>query len=216
MASHLFEMPLTSWPSTAELDSRLSGLGVASFPAGLDKQRCIDAAVDMLEQVSGQKPFLIEAAAADWSFDPSRRDEIVLNGRWPEIDSVTLDGGTLTLGEQYWLQPYGGPYTSVKFLTPFTGLPQSLVVNGKQGYADEIPPTAWEAVLDYACVRPVRAAVQAGTITPGGVSEIDQGTVKLKFGTSSGSSASMTLDQQLEQGALKVFAGFRSFRAGRA
>lgn len=199
-------MSLTSWPTTTQLDSRLSGLGVSSFPTGLDKQRCIDAAVALCENITGQKPFLIDAAAADHPYDPPRTQRLFLRTRFPDVTSVSLDGDTLTEEEQYWLEPPGdGPYEAIRFLGPVTGLPQTLVVNGKRGYNTEIPPDLWDAVLDMACVKPVRAAVASGTVTPGGISEIKQGTVDLKFGGSGSSGGSLSTADQLEKDALAVF-----------
>lgn len=208
-------MAKTAWPTTTELTNRLTGLGVASTPTGVTLQDEIDAAVGVLERITGQKPFLVESAAADYLYDPTRRTNLALGTRWVSIDSVSISGDAQTENDDYYLKPYGGPYTRIEFLMPLVsdGYPLSVTVNGKRGYAATIPVEIWNAVLDYAAGRVYKTAAMAGTVALGAVTEIRQDTVDIKY---AGGSAAMGQDtgSRLMDNATKIMSGYARASVG--
>lgn len=203
-------MAKTAWPDTTELTNALTGLGVTSIPTGVTLQDELDAAVEMLEELSGQSPFLVQDDDADYLIDPSRRTFLDLRGRWVSIESVSIDGTAQTANEDYWAKPYGGPYTSLEFLAAVvsSGEPQSVTVNGKRGYAATIPLRAWNAVLDYAAGKVYEKAAMSGAVKSGSVTEIRQDTVGIKF--SGSGSGSMSTGDKLMADAKKAMMSFRT------
>jgi hypothetical protein len=204
-------MAKTAWPNTTELTNALTGLGVTSIPTGVTLQDELDAAVEMLEELSGQSPFLIEDAAADFLLDPSRRTFLDLRSRWPSITSVSIDGTAQTANEDYWAKPYGGPYTSLEFLAAVVsnGEPHSVTVNGKRGYAATIPLRAWNAVLDYAAGKVYEKAAMSGAVSSGAVSRIKQDTVDIQFAGGS-LAAGQDTASKLMNNAKQVMMSFRT------
>lgn len=203
-------MSKTAWPTEEEVTSRLTGLGVTSIPTGVTLQDEIDGAVEALQKATGRNPFLVQDTAADYKFDPTRNTFMSLQNRWVSITSITVADVVLTEDTDYWLKPYGGPYTSVEFATALIsdGTPLSVTVNGKRGYSATVPVEVWNAVMDYAAANVYETAAQAGTVNSGSVTKIKQDTVELTFGSSSSGSSGQSTADSLRAKAMAVFAKY--------
>lgn len=208
-------MAKTAWPTTTELTNRLTGLGITTLPTGLALQDEIDAAVEMLEQESGQRPFKEESAAGTFELDPERRTFLDLRSRWTDIDSVEIDGDAVTAGEDYWAYPVDGPYMWLEFTraSVMTGLPQTIAVEGKRGYAVNIPLTVWLAVLDYAAGSIYKTAAAVGTVSAGAISEIQQDSVRLKYAGAS-TAAGQDTASKLMDSAVETFRRYKRPQIG--
>jgi hypothetical protein len=119
-------------------------------------------------------PFVAPELASAKRFDPpgpSRRGRYQGGGRLlnlraglVELTSLKLqplddpsDSETLVEGEDFFLEDAnapadGKPYTQVRFARNIWGKPQSLLITGRWGYADEYPADAWEAIRQYAAL----------------------------------------------------------------
>lgn len=200
-------MAKTAWPDNTALTNRLTGLGVTTVPTGVTLADKILQAVEKLEDLSGQSPFLVEATNQTYNFDPSRRLLLDLKVSWVSIETVVVDGTTLTVNEDYWLQPYGGPYTFIEFNAALVsnGDPQTCVVTGKRGYAAQIPEEAYQAVLDWAAGEVYETAAMAGTVSAGTPTEVKMETVTVKYGSSSSSGGGTDTGKALKAKAEEVF-----------
>jgi hypothetical protein len=206
-------MAKTAWPTDTELTDRLNGLGVTAIPDGVDLEFEVEQAVEMLERESGISPFLADASAVTYNYDPTRSNILDLRFPWFEIDSVTVDGTALTLNEDYWLHPINAPFRSIEFNQVLFGEPQTVVVAGKRGMGANIPARAWAAVLDYAAGSVHRVASMAGTVDMGEVKRLKQGTVEWEFG-GSGSGSDQDTASKLQNAAITVFRSFRRMGVG--
>lgn len=209
----LLSMAQTDYPDDTALTAWLTGLGVTSIPSGIDLQDQIDAAVEELERISGQSPFLVQALNADFKFDPSRTTQLNLRSRWVSIATVTVAGDAKTEDTDFWLKPYGGPYTYIEFDDALIsdGQPLSITVNGKRGYASELPQRVYDALLNYAAGSVMRASVIAGTTAIGPKRRIKQDSVEIEY---AGGSSAQGQDSAsvLQERARAVFASVRSVR----
>lgn len=207
-------MAKSAWITDAELEAYLAGIGVATVPDGITLADEIDAAVEAFEEIAGFSPFLQDANAANFTFDPSRRDFLDLKTYFMTVVSVTRDTSLMVEGEDYWLKPNAGaPFTHLRTRDAWSGDPQSIVINGKRGYSATIPTRLWNAVRDYAAANVYRMAVSAGTANLGAKTEISQKDVTLKF---AGGSSAMGQDtaSKLKNDAMGVFMTFRKLTFG--
>lgn len=207
-------MAKSAWPTGVELTTYLGGLGVSTIPAGIIAADEVLAAVEAFEEIAGFSPFLQDAAAANFTFDPPRRDWLDLGTYFMTIVSVTRDGSTMTLATDYWTRPNtGAPFNSLALNGAWCGDPQTIVVNGKRGYSATIPERLWNAVRDYAAAKVYAAAVAAGTVNLGAKTEIKQKDVTLKF---AGGSSAMGQDtaSKLKADAESVFYSFKRLSLG--
>lgn len=205
-------MAKTAWPTDTEVTDALEGLGVTTIPAGLDIDDVIDMAVAVLEDESGQSPFIEDAAPVTITINPPFSDWMLLGSTWTDVDSVTMDETLLVLGTDYWLEPAEGPFKSIRFRDTWAGLPQTVEIVGKRGAGVNIPIMAWQGVLDYACGYVFSRAVIAGLVPSGSVIEAQEDSVKIKF--SGGGSTSKSTADTLMDGAKIAFASFRRFSVG--
>lgn len=206
-------MAKTAWPTTTELTNRLTGLGVTTIPTGVVLQDEIDKAVAVLEQVSGQSPFLMEDSAGVFKYSPPSSDWLDLKGRWATITEVSVDGEVQVENTDYYLLPYDGPYRMIRFCGNLTGDPLTVSVTGKRGYSDTIPLDVWLAVLDYAAATVYETAQASGAVMTGPVSEIQQDSVKLKFAGGSMAEGASTANR-LKDEAQRVFVSKRTLSVG--
>jgi len=202
-------MPKTTYPDSTDLTARLTGLGLTTIPAGVSLDDELEAAIEVLETVSNQAPFLAESVDSTSYLSPKRMPYVDLGARFISITSIAIDGETLTNEQDYWLVPAGGPYVGINFAYPVSGEPNSIAVTGKRGNSENLPYRVWNAVLDYAAGSVHNIAVMAGTVKPGPVSEITQDTVKYKFGGGASGMEPGTTGDRLKAEAVRVFASLK-------
>jgi len=202
----------TAWPNETEVTDALEGLGVRTLPTGLVVDDVIDMAVAVLEDMSGQIPFIEDAAPVTITVNPPFSDWMRLGSTWTDVDSVTMDGTLLTLDEDYYLEPEEGPFKAIRFAVAWGGDPQTVVIVGKRGVGTNIPIIAWQGVLDYACGYIFGRAAIAGLAPSGSVIEAQEDSVKIKF--SGGGAASKSTSDALMDGARLAFASFVRFSVG--
>ena len=203
-------MAQTSWPTDTELTAFLADMGVTTT---IDTDRLndyIDAAIEQLEDISGRSPYLVDGSDVTEKFLMDGSDWLDLKGKWTSITSITIDGTALTVNEDFWLDPFGGPYTVVRFLSQWVTYPDEVVIVGKRGTT--IPQRVYDAVLKWASGEVIAQEATAGTIDVGEVTEIKQDSVTLKFAGSG--TGSMTTADRLKAEAETVFRRERRMTVG--
>lgn len=154
-------MPITAYPTAAELTARLEDQGVR-VPVGLEN--FLLSTIQVFEESTGFRPFLgYGASAEDYTFDPPETNELMslLGGFW-EIESVEIDGRAFTETTDYILRPLdavhlGRGWDVIEFLRHPGTKRASIVINGKRGYAENLPVDAYEGIIAGAsavCIAP--------------------------------------------------------------
>jgi hypothetical protein len=198
--------PLTyaAYPDSDDVMTLLSGAGI-TVPDNLDVDALIAEAIDDWEKRTRYKPFLGEATARDYTYDPPgvnqhgpcrgggttlllKRGFVADAGEPITVTAgVTNDSaGTLLVeGTDYDLEPANAindlvPFTSIEFRCRRYGAPRSIVVNGKSGYSLEIPANAWGAIRKMGAVK-VLEAMQEAYAAAGAVISEKSGDDEIKY-----------------------------------
>lgn len=167
-------MPHTAYPTAAQINAYLLALGLfeaddlAALTDAVDLASIAEAVQAAWEADTGWKPFLRDSSDVSRRIDPpgpNRRGLSRGAEQRLELESGLLavtsfvsgysatDGGSaLTLEEDYYLYPANAgldmrPWTAIDFPGYQWGLPQSLRITGRWGYAAQIPADAWQAML---------------------------------------------------------------------
>lgn len=204
-------MAKSAWITPAELTAYLTGLGLSSIPAGITLQDEIDGAVAVFEKILGISPYL--AIASDsYDYSPPRSAFLDLGGSFTAITviktgkSLTDAGTAQTEGQDYWLRPFGGPYTSVELSSREYGDPDSIEVTGTKGVTANIAVDLWNGVRDYAAAGVLEMGVATGLVTQGPVSRVKQGGLDVEVGNGS---KTAPYYESLRDRSLKVFKSYR-------
>lgn len=198
--------PLTysAYPDADDVMTLLSGAEI-TVPDNLDVDAFIAEAIDEWEKRTRYKPFLGEATARDYKYDPPGPNQhghcrgggttlLLKRGFVADADEaitvtagVTNDSaGTLLVeGTDYDLLPTNAindlvPFTSIEFRCRRYGAPRSIVVNGKSGYGLEIPANAWGAIRKLGAVK-VLEAMQEAYVAAGAVISEKSGDDEIKY-----------------------------------
>lgn len=156
-------MPLTAWPTLAELESHLMGAAIPdAVVTALDLESRLEEAVETIEERSGFRPFLNATNTLSTRFyDPPQGRTLKLGNGLLGAATVTIgiaadnDGEELTAGADYWLEPVnalldGKPYMAIRFRREQFGASQSISVRGPFGFGVSLKRDIWSACLDYA------------------------------------------------------------------
>lgn len=181
--------------SSANIDAMLDGVG--------------DAIKRDWENHVGWKPFLCETAEDAYtlrSFDPPGHSHHHYQGspRWIDGGKVLmLDTGILALeeirqrvtpdfagdllveNEHFWQMPYnatekGLRVTSIKFSWMMQGLPKSITISARFGYAIELPEDVYFGLRSYGLSKAIRNNLAKFATQP---VEWQEGDVRERYGT---------------------------------
>lgn len=195
-----------SWPTDSDVVTFLSSIGVWNVTLAPTVSGAIDAAVNKFEMLTGRIPFLTETASSISYYDPPGAVSKSTNYSWrgggkvleldsgfTEITSITIavtadnDGQELDLNRQVRFSPinYAAknlPIEEIDFAFAPWGTMSSIKIIGKRGYSTTIPSDVYHAIIKFAAAEmvPIIAAYQTG-----GVQEMSEADVKVKFGGSS-------------------------------
>lgn len=145
----------TAYPTETDLLRRIEDLGIITQASavGFDLTTKVEAAARAWERDTGHQPFLAAASASARYFDPPvRSSRLDLDTGLASLTSLTISGTTMTLNRDFYLSPRNAParnepYTSVDFAGPVSGVPMSIVITGRWGYATDLHADAWEAII---------------------------------------------------------------------
>lgn len=180
------------WPDSHDLKTFLTERVQMDIPI-LDDS-LIETAIEEFEAMSGWKPF--SATRETVSFDPPGSPAIgalrmgggcilALRGRGIlHLYSLSVSGEEKTQDTDFWLQTKAGSaFTTVRFLRPVWGTPQSIVIDATWGRDCEVCARARDAVLHLAAGAAIMQASEQyaglGSWDEAGVSEkYDSGAIQ--------------------------------------
>lgn len=188
---------MSQMPTNAELTTALTEAGIP-VPGSSRLTAALALAVEAWQDATGWYPFAAASGAT--------ADQVTLS--WPNdaavvivpfgggiVSSATapvveLDESALTAGADYTLFPpdaprRGVPYTYLKMRNRRLTAQSVLTLSGVWGYCayDAVPEVAKQAVLAKAALNIAAPEIQTGDATRQ-QSQIEQGTVKIQYGTS--------------------------------
>lgn len=205
-------MAKNAWPTAAEVQSFLEGLGVSTIPPGVDLDGQVAEAVGAFHRIAMVKAYLAEESAA-FDFNPPRTRLLDLGHPFFAVSDVKVGksasdaGSSITDQIAWWGKPFGGPYRYIEFRDAQYGEPESLEVTGRRGVTDDIPVDLWNAVRNHAAGGVYRFATITGVVTAGVPKRIKQGGVEIQYGSSSSGSSgsSSNFADGLQEAAEAVF-----------
>ncbi|MDI9639708.1 hypothetical protein QPK87_04795 [Kamptonema cortianum] len=205
-------MAKLNWPTEAEVSSFLGAWGVASLPTGVNLQNEIDAAVGVLEKMSGYSPFLAGQLAQVWEVDGGSR-RVDLGHPCVQVTQVKV-GGVLVPVSDWFLGPgLDSPFRWVEFKSVVPNGRRSVEISARRGYGDVIPDDVWSAVRDFAAGLVLVIAESIGGIDSREVEEVRQDAVSVRYTTDRDKVAPSRL---LRDRALTVFDNYRLLGLGRS
>lgn len=147
----------SAYPDESVLMARINDLGIIaeSTILGFDLSAKIATAISDWEYATGHQPFLAASSNSTRYFDPPRDGRLTFDTGLASFTSLTLSGTTLTSGTDFYLGPQNAsarsiPYEWADFGSNPGGLPRSIAITGRWGYATTLPPIAWEAIISRA------------------------------------------------------------------
>lgn len=168
-------MGYAGWPTAADVTAALGSYG-AAVPSGFDADGEVLAVVASFERSAGVSPVLADGS--------STAVEVVLDGfvgpvvslpvAFTAVASVVLDETELVADQDWFLEGLGAVRRLRLASAGWTG---RLSVTGTVGLFDEVPDDVWTAVRDLVVVK----AIEAGLGVNGGLSEVRQDSVTLKY-----------------------------------
>lgn len=163
-------MPHSAYPLDADYTAFVTGAGL-SMPSAYSWVGIADYAQAEFEKRTGRIPFLKDASDVARSFDPPGATSTLETSFYKggekllELDAGLLTctsvavgvtpgdpGAVLAAGTQYRLMPQNAavknmPYEWIEFYFPVYGMPSSIVITGKWGYAANLPEDVWQCCL---------------------------------------------------------------------
>lgn len=187
----------TEWITAAELETHLGSIGV-TVPSGTDLESEISAAVEVLDEMCGG--LFLEGTEAEFTYLQPRSHVLFLKRYFTAVSEVKYqDSADIIPAEAYKVVPLAGPFTRIEFGSRMAGL-DDLVVTGTPGYSATIPNRLWNAVRDLA------SANVLGLSAAGSAIEVEQGELRVKFGSGSGSTSRTA---SMKAGAMATFERYR-------
>lgn len=178
-------MPITSWPTSSQLSTALTALGV-SVPSGVDLSYVADQAAAKVHALVGY-PF-IQQASADQLLNAPYSDTLYLPSWYSVITAVSVGvtetdttGQVLNIATDCFLVKNSrGVIRAIKFTSAIIGSQASIKITGTAGYSDDIPSGLFQAVLDYGCALAAnRARMYGGVLV-----SIKQGDTEKRYAES--------------------------------
>jgi len=178
------------YPTAADIQGLLTQAGITADATELATYAA--AAVSEWEQATGWKPFLAGATDQTRRYTPEEwgMATLDLGGGLVELTSVVVNDTTLTLTDDFFLEPAsapedGEPYTWVEFRSRVRGQRQCIEVTGRWGYCDELPSDVFAAIRAKAALLAaepaVRAALNATTAASGRLRRVTEGDVTHEY-----------------------------------
>ncbi len=188
-------MPKTNWITPSESAARiLSRYGLSVDQNYLQDE--IDSAVDQWEQLTGFSPFLADANAGTYYYDPPGSftgdpKTLFFKGGFVSITSVKVGvvtgftGSALTLNTDFFVKPDDAasrkrPFTRLRFASSQLGPSRSIEVVGKRGFWADIATEVWIAVAKKVEAEIVKASYG----TNAQIRRIKQSAVEIEYSTS--------------------------------
>lgn len=173
----------SDFASVEEISNALIEQGVTP-PSGLASIRA--AVIRDWNLKTDYVPFLGAANVTEHTYDPPfkiRDFTLDLGGGFWQVDSVALNGTVLTAGTDYDLLPLdaanlGRGWDKLRFRNHPGYAPSSIVIEGKRGYAENLPDDVYEATSNEMCRRAVAKSQDA---IASDLQEIKQGPVTIKL-----------------------------------
>lgn len=159
---------------------------ISSIPDPLPSswEMFVQAAIHAFEKDTGWQPFLAVAAGSGGnearSFDING-SRIYLPVGLVSLDSLTVRGDELAIGEDFWLEDnnVGPPYTWIDFRSCFSGR-RIVEITGVWGYSDALPDDVRLAILSHAAMNLANSLSGPG----GELTRVKQDDVQYDFAAS--------------------------------
>ncbi len=185
---------MAALPTFSDVALALASAGISLEPS--DAVVHLATALEMWESATGYVPFVAsDTASASPLYVPSSGIHRVIGlggGVLTAGDhTLTLANVELVEGTDYQLCPVsasrsGKPYTYLKLLTsPVSQASGALELTARWGYCadDAVPPLASAAIIARAALEAASPAMQASALSGGSVQRVDQGSVKIEYGS---------------------------------
>lgn len=177
-------MPKSAYPTSAEVIAKAASIGV-TLSSG-QATEAVAAAVAYWESLT-HSPWLKESTFVAYTLPHGGAQIRGLPFPVVEVQSLTVDGQTLTVDQDYFLMPRGAPlrkspYTSIEFKLLAIDGASGVVMSCKRGWRDDIPEDVWSAIQAYA-VALGQLEVTAGM---GPVKKLKEDTVEIEYALEAG------------------------------
>lgn len=179
-------MPQAAYPTTADVQTFIEAMGLTA-PSNLDT--IVDGVVSEFERKTGYQPFLADAAATTWTFDPPyqmRGFRLNLEGAFFTVTAVEVNDTALTITDDYTLLPLNAArfvpvrgWDELMFKSHPGTLAGSIEVTGRRGLYAALPDDVYQAIFNKAA----RLGISAGSASGLDVKRVKQGTREVEYAT---------------------------------
>lgn len=181
-------MGYTAWPTEADFEALTDGITV---PGYVDFDAELASAIAALERETGYSPFLAAGSDTDVKFTnfvPSGTYIHFPTG-YVSVTELYIGDRLLVEGTEYHLSGGGGgPWEGATLHYAHRFPAYELRVVGEPGFGSDIPADVWAAVLGKTALNAfslVASASAGGGPSASDISEVKQGPVTIKYGSSS-------------------------------